>query len=150
MTPGDEHVDPLIKRGEELERRIAFSSGMPGRVGDLTEAEQSELASIHVYAATKLRHTTQFPCASTAQEESAQYLAEQEARSAREREAAALRFVTQAWEALRPILLGLARDAITAGVKRLDLPPLLTPVSRVVEDGAQDAVATALDDLGVP
>jgi hypothetical protein len=133
---GDEYVDPLIKRGEELKRIV-----------ERTPEEESELRSLQVYAAGRIRHLAQFPLANTSAEESAQYLAEQEARSAHEREAAALKFAEQAWQVLKPILLGLARDAIASGVKRLELPAPLAPVAAVVSGSVDEAVRAALDDV---
>ena len=140
MTPGDEYVDPLIARGEELMAMERASKPM-------TQAEAEELDSLQQYALAKLKHTSQFPLANTAQEESAQYLAAQEARSALEREVAVSKFLADAWEVLRPILLALAKDAIAAGVKRLDLPTFLAPVATVVSGSVDEAVRTTLDDV---
>lgn len=74
MTPGDGFgVDPIIARGEQLERRPPET---------LTNHEQDELQSIKLYALARLKHTSQFPLANTSQEESAQDLAEEQARDA--------------------------------------------------------------------
>ena len=133
MTPGDAYVDPLIKRGEELMAMERASKPM-------TQAEAEELDSLQQYALAKLKHTSQFPLANTAQEESAQYLAAQD-------EVAVSKFLADVWEVLRPILLALAKDAIAAGVKRLDLPTFLAPVATVVSGSVDEAVRTTLEDV---
>ena len=75
VTPGDGFgVDPLIKRGELLERTAALRP--------LTTGERDELESIKHYAQTRLKHLRLYPLANTSQEESAQDLAEEQARDA--------------------------------------------------------------------
>lgn len=141
MTPGDAFVDPLIRRGEELER-LMLRSDRPA-----SDAEASELASLKVYAAGRIRHLAQFPLASTSQEESAQYLAQQEARSAHEREQAALAALRKFLALLEPVALAALQGALTRGVASLPVPVELRGVVTAVEAAAMDAARTAAADL---
>lgn len=140
MTPGDEYVDPLIRRGEELEAMA--------RAGlDPTPAEIAEHASIKAYARARIKHLREFPLADTAQEESAQYRAEQEARSASEREAAFLKVLTAAGRVLGSVGLALLKAELTKATDSLDVPASLAPVLRAVEAAAMDAVGQAVADV---
>lgn len=142
MTPGDAYVDPLIKRGEDLEAMA--------RAGlDPTPAEIAEHASIKAYARARIKHLREFPLAMTAQEESAQYRAEQEARSAREREAAVLAALRKFLSVLEPIALAALNGLIQRGVSEAtrQLPAEIQPVLRAVEAAAMDAAGQAVADV---
>ena len=107
MTPGDAFIDPLIKRGEELER-IRPAGGV------LTEAEAAELASIKAYAKTKLAHLAAYPLGTTSAEESAMDLAWEEKRSAEEREAA----LHAAWQVVKPVLWEAFKAGMAAAITK--------------------------------
>lgn len=140
MTPGDEYVDPLIKRGEELERHKNSGAFM------LLE-EEDELASIKAYARARLAHLSQFPLANSSQEESAQYLAQQEARSVREREEAFFTVLRTLGRLGGPLLLALLKAELTKGVDSLDLPPALRPFVDVMESAVGEAGAAVVKDV---
>lgn len=142
MTPGDDFVDPLIKRGEELERLIAAGLGDPA-----LSVAQDELRSIKDIARARIAHTQQFPFASTSAEESAQYLAQQEARSAREREEAALKVLRTLGRLGGPLLLAMLKAELTKGLEAAHLPPALAPFVDVVREAAEGAAGKLLDDV---
>lgn len=141
MTPGDGFgVLPLIARGEEL-LRLAQADGI------ITPAEQAEHDSYVALAAALVKHTTQFPMASTAAEESAQYLAQQEARSAREREEAALTVLRAAGRVLGQLGLALLKAELAKGLEAAHLPASLTPLVQVVQTAAEGAAAQVVADV---
>ena len=80
-------VTPLIERGEQLERERNTRL--------LTEAETEELRSIKLLAHACLAHTREFPLADSAQQEEAQYLAEQRQRDCDEVAEVMRRFVAK-------------------------------------------------------
>ena len=80
-------ADPLLRRGERLERERNTRL--------LTEAETEELRSIKLLAHACLAHTREFPLADSAQEEEAQYLAEQRQRDCDEVAEVMRRFVAK-------------------------------------------------------
>lgn len=87
MIPGDAFTDPLTKRGEQLERE------RDTRI--LTEPEREELRSLKLLAHARIAHTREFPLADTAQQEEAQYLAEQQQRDCDEVAEVMRRFVAK-------------------------------------------------------
>jgi hypothetical protein len=104
MTPGDAWVDPLIKRGEELER-IAPEVR--------TISQTAELESLKAYARSRIAHLAAYPLAASSIEESVQDLADEEARSARERE----QCLADARKLIEPAV-DAALAALVAGLKR--------------------------------
>jgi hypothetical protein len=144
--PGDEYVDPLIRRGEDLE--AMRSAGL-----DLTPVELSELASLKIIAHAKIRHLQAFPLADTSQQESEQYRAQQEARSAHEREQWLLHAWQSLWAALGPLLLQFGESLVGAalvevphevlipGLTTLDFASVLAVVRSTVEQAASTVVA---------
>ena len=145
-VPGDEFVDPLTKRGEDLERMA--TAGL-----DLTPVELSELASLKIIAHAKIRHLAAFPLADTSQQESEQYRAQQEARSAHEREQWLLDVGRKLWAALGPPLLQFGESQVGAALVRVPhevLIPGLTslnfaPVLAVVQTEASAALDAGLN-----
>lgn len=109
--PGDGFgEDPIIARGEALERLIRLEQ-RPS-----SAAEQNELDSIHLYAKAKQKHLSDFPLAASSIEESVQDLADEEARSAREREHFLAGIMAKAWEQLEPVI-----DSALAGAVQMAL-----------------------------
>ncbi len=142
MTPGDAYVDPLIARGEELERLIPTSG---------TDAQvllwKAELESLKAYARSRIAHLAAYPLASTAQEESAQYLAEQESRSAHERAAAIEKAAHDVWQVAKPLLWEAIKTGVTAGLAQAHIPAQLAPAVEVVRGAAEEAARVALADV---
>ena len=75
------------------------------------------------------------------------YLEAQKERSAKEREAAALRVLHAALSMLEPIALAALKGALDKGIAQIDVPPALRPVLGVVESAALDAARSAVRDV---
>lgn len=99
-------VDPLVVRGEVL---LDLQ-----RAGRASPAEEDELRSLQAAVAAKQKHLAAYPLAASSIEESVQDLADEEARSAREREAA----LHEAWQIFKPIAFEAFKAGAAAVLKR--------------------------------
>lgn len=105
---GSAWIDPLVAMAEKLDRIDPE---------DRTSDDQRHLDTIREAIRLRQKHLADFPLATTSAEESAQDLADEEARSAAEREAAVMAAARELWQGVKPVLFGavveLARTALT-------------------------------------
>lgn len=75
------------------------------------------------------------------------YLEQQQAQSAREREAAIRKGFHDAFKLLEPVALAFLKGLLDRGIEQAGLPPSLLPVVQAAEAAALDAAGKAVKDV---